>query len=218
RPGHGAGRADRGAPAPRRAVHSWGRAIPARTPHDVPRTSRAAGSSRARGRTGRRGRRSRRSAPLRPSASASSTPDGLPASRPPRYNRRVQLRVSPPILPMLAKGVSELPDGEGWIFEPKWDGFRVLVFRDGDELLMQSRDEKPLDRYFPELVEPLKAQLPRRCVLDGELVIPKDGGLDFEALQLRIHPAASRVAMLAKESPASVVFWDVLCHGDRDLP
>ena len=118
---------------------------------------------------------------------------------------------------MLAKRVSELPDGEGWIFEPKWDGFRVLVFRDGDELLMQSRDEKPLDRYFPELVEPLKSQLPRRYVFDGELVIPKDGGLDFEALQLRIHPAASRVAMLAKESPASVVFWDVLCQGDRDL-
>jgi ATP-dependent DNA ligase len=118
---------------------------------------------------------------------------------------------------MLAKRVGELPEGPGWIFEPKWDGFRVLVFRDGDELLLQSRDEKPLDRYFPELHEPLRAQLPARCVLDGEVVIAKDGALDFEALQLRIHPAASRVALLAKEIPASLVFWDVLCEGDRDL-
>ena len=118
---------------------------------------------------------------------------------------------------MLAKRVGELPDGPGWIFEPKWDGFRVLVFRDGDELLLQSRDEKPLDRYFPELLEPLRAQLPPRCVLDGEVVIARDGALDFEALQLRIHPAASRVALLAKEIPASLVFWDVLCEGDRDL-
>lgn len=118
---------------------------------------------------------------------------------------------------MLAKRVGALPEGPGWIFEPKWDGFRVLVFRDGDELLIQSRDEKPLNRYFPDLIEPLKVQLPRRCVLDGEVVIAQDGGLDFEALQLRIHPAASRVTLLANESPASVVFWDVLCHGDRDL-
>ncbi len=118
---------------------------------------------------------------------------------------------------MLAKRAGELPDGSDWIFEPKWDGFRVIVFRDGDELLLQSRDEKPLDRYFPELREPLQAQLPRRCVLDGELVIAKHGGLDFEALQHRIHPAASRVALLAKQIPASVVFWDLLCEGDRDL-
>jgi ATP-dependent DNA ligase len=118
---------------------------------------------------------------------------------------------------MLAKRVSELPDGNGWIFEPKWDGFRALVFCDGDEVLIQSRDEKPLNRYFPELIEPLKSQLPGRCVLDGEVVIAHDGGLDFDALQLRIHPAASRVARLAKESPASIVFWDVLSHGERDL-
>ena len=104
---------------------------------------------------------------------------------------------------MLAKRAAALPEGEGWIFEPKWDGFRVLVFRDGDELLLQSRDEKPLDRYFPELREPLLAQLPPRCVLDGEVVIANDGGLDFEALQQRIHPAASRVALLARETPAS---------------
>ena len=118
---------------------------------------------------------------------------------------------------MLAKRVGELPDGPGWIFEPKWDGFRVLVFRDGDELLLQSRDEKPLDRYFPELRAPLLAQLPPRCVLDGELVIAQDEGLAFEALQQRIHPAASRVTKLAEEIPASVVFWDLLCEGERDL-
>jgi len=118
---------------------------------------------------------------------------------------------------MLAKRVAELPEASGWIFEPKWDGFRVLVFRDGDELLLQSRDEKPLDRYFPELREPLLAQLPPRCALDGELVIARGGALDFEALQMRIHPAASRVALLAREIPASVVFWDALCDGERDL-
>jgi len=118
---------------------------------------------------------------------------------------------------MLAKRASALPEGDGWIFEPKWDGFRVLVFRDGDELLLQSRDEKPLDRYFPELRAPLLAQLPARCVLDGELVIARDGALDFEALQQRIHPAASRVERLAKETPTRVVFWDLLCEGERDL-
>ena len=129
----------------------------------------------------------------------------------------MNLSVNPPILPMLANRVSELPLGDGWIFEPKWDGFRTLIFRDGDELFIQSRDEKPLDRYFPELVEPLKAQLPSRCVLDGELVIALGGALDFEALQLRLHPAASRVKLLARETPASVVFFDILCLGDQDL-
>src|SRR5688500_342398 len=129
----------------------------------------------------------------------------------------MNLPVNPPVLPMLANRVSELPPGEGWIFEPKWDGFRTLVFRDGDELFIQSRDEKPLDRYFPELVEALKAQLPERCVLDGEIVIAIDGCLDFEALQLRLHPAASRVKLLAVETPASIVFFDLLCEGDRNL-
>ena len=118
---------------------------------------------------------------------------------------------------MLANRVSDLPPGEGWIYEPKWDGFRALIFRDGDELFIQSRDEKPLDRYFPELIEPLKSQLPERYVLDGEIVIAKDGGLDFEALQLRLHPAASRVKLLAGEIPASVVLFDILCEGDRNL-
>jgi len=129
----------------------------------------------------------------------------------------MQLAVNPPILPMLANRVGELPTGDGWIFEPKWDGFRTLIFRDRDELFIQSRDEKPLERYFPELVEPLKAQLPERAVVDGEIVIALGDALDFEALQLRLHPAASRVKLLAKETPASVVFFDLLCAHDRDL-
>lgn len=129
----------------------------------------------------------------------------------------MNLPVNPPVLPMLAKRVGELPPGEGWIFEPKWDGFRTLVFRDGDEIFIQSRDEKPLNRYFPELLAPLALQLPRQCVLDGELVIVHDNGLDFDALQLRLHPAASRVKMLSETTPASIVFFDVLCVNDRNL-
>ncbi len=129
----------------------------------------------------------------------------------------MRLPVNPPVLPMLAKRVDRIPEGEGWVFEPKWDGFRILVFRDGDEILIQSRDEKPLDRYFPELAAPLKAALPERCVVDGEVVVAKDGALDFEALQLRIHPAASRIHLLAGEIPASVVAWDLLCRDDRSL-
>ncbi|HJP86127.1 MAG TPA: ATP-dependent DNA ligase [Gemmatimonadaceae bacterium] len=129
----------------------------------------------------------------------------------------MNLPVNPPVLPMLAKRVSELPPGEGWIFEPKWDGFRTLVFRDGDEVFIQSRDERPLNRYFPELIPPLLAQLPKRCVLDGEIVMPIDGVLEFEILQLRLHPAESRVKKLAVETPASIVFFDLLCEGDRSL-
>jgi ATP-dependent DNA ligase len=129
----------------------------------------------------------------------------------------MNLPVMPPVLPMLAKRVDDLPGTGTWIFEPKWDGFRALVFRDGDEIEIQSRDSKPLNRYFPELVDALRAQLPRRCVLDGEIVIARGGGLDFEALQLRLHPAASRVQLLSKQIPASVVFFDLLCEGGRDL-
>jgi ATP-dependent DNA ligase len=129
----------------------------------------------------------------------------------------MNLRVNPPVLPMLAKRVEEIPSGTGWIFEPKWDGFRVVVFRDADEVLLQSRDTKPLNRYFPELTAPLQSQLPERCVLDGEIVIASPHGLDFDALQLRIHPAASRVKMLAEQMPSSIVFFDLLCEGDRDL-
>ena len=118
---------------------------------------------------------------------------------------------------MLAKRVGELPASGKWIFEPKWDGFRALVFRDGDEILIQSRDAKPLNRYFPELLEPLRSQLPGRSVLDGEIVVAQNEGLDFNALQLRIHPAASRVKLLSQEIPASIVFFDLLSEGDRDL-
>src|SRR5919205_3388810 len=113
----------------------------------------------------------------------------------------MRLSVNPPLLPMLANRVGVLPPGTGWIFEPKWDGFRTLIFRDGNELFIQSRDEKPLERYFPELIDPLKTQLPERCVLDGEIVIALGEVLDFEALQLRLHPAASRVTLLAKQTP-----------------
>jgi ATP-dependent DNA ligase len=129
----------------------------------------------------------------------------------------MNLPVNPPILPMLAKRVDEIPTEGEWIFEPKWDGFRTLIFRDGDEVFIQSRDEKPLNRYFPEVIDALREQLPARCVLDGELVIARDGALDFDRLQLRLHPAESRVRKLAQEIPASVVFFDVLSIDDRDL-
>ena len=118
---------------------------------------------------------------------------------------------------MLAQRVDALPEGDAWIFEPKWDGFRTIVFRDGDDVRLQSRDEKPLLRYFPELKDPILAQLPERCVLDGEIVIAQGSALDFEALQLRLHPAASRVKLLAHQMPSSIVFWDLLCVGDEDL-
>src|SRR5438477_9272302 len=129
----------------------------------------------------------------------------------------VDLPVNPPVLPMLAKRVGELPADGDYIFEPKWDGFRALVFRDGDEILIQSRDEKPLNRYFPELLDSLRSALPARCVLDGEVVIVKENELDFDALQLRLHPAASRVKLLSQQTPSSFVFFDLLCMGDRDF-
>src|SRR6185369_3181801 len=129
----------------------------------------------------------------------------------------MQLPVNPPILPMLAKRVSELPTAGEWIFEPKWDGFRALVFRDGKEVIIQSRDEKPLNRYFPELVEPLLKQLPTRCVLDGEVVVAQNGALDFDSLQLRIDPAASRIQLLSEQIPSSIVFFDLLAEGKKDL-
>src|SRR5882672_6746003 len=128
-----------------------------------------------------------------------------------------RLPFPPPLAPMLSKAADALPGGDGWQFEPKWDGFRTLVFRDGEEILLQSRDEKPMNRYFPELVAPLAATLPERCVVDGEIVIVGPDGLDFEALLLRIHPAASRVKLLAAQAPASFVAWDLLALGDEDL-
>ena len=118
---------------------------------------------------------------------------------------------------MLAKLSRELPEREGLYYEPKWDGFRCIVFRDGDEVVLGSRNEKPLTRYFPELVESLRANLPERCVVDGEVVIAGPAGLDFDALSQRIHPATSRVELLARTSPASFVAFDLLALDDADL-
>src|SRR5215210_5899514 len=128
----------------------------------------------------------------------------------------------PPVRPMLAKSVKGIPDPEkygGLSFEPKWDGFRCIVFRDGDEVELASRNTKPLTRYFPEVVGAIKEQLPERCVLDGELFVASsvDGGdrLEFETLQERIHPAASRVNLLAEQTPAGFVAFDLLALGDQ---
>lgn len=123
----------------------------------------------------------------------------------------------PPVRPMLAKAVYEVPRAEGLVYEPKWDGFRCIVFRDGDEVELGSRNDRPLTRYFPEMVAAIKARLPQRCVVDGELVVVTGTGLDFEALQQRIHPAESRINMLAADTPASFVAFDLLALGDRDL-
>ncbi|TMA20585.1 MAG: ATP-dependent DNA ligase [Deltaproteobacteria bacterium] len=125
--------------------------------------------------------------------------------------------IRPPVEPMLAKLAEDLPGGDGFLYEPKWDGFRCLVFRDGKEIFLQSRELKPLDRYFPELLEPLAREIPERCVLDGEIVIAGPDGLEFEALLLRIHPAASRVKLLASQTPASYVAFDLLSLDDQDL-
>lgn len=131
----------------------------------------------------------------------------------------MDLPVMPPVSPMLAKAQDALPDGDGWLYEPKWDGFRCIVFRDGDEVELGSRNERPFTRYFPELLEPIRAQLPRRAVFDGEIIVPSvDGhGLDFDALLQRIHPAESRVRRLAAETPAEIVLFDVLAIDDRSL-
>ena len=128
-------------------------------------------------------------------------------------------RMALPIEPMLAKLTPELPLGDGWRYEPKWDGFRALAFRDGKDLYLQSRDLKPLDRYFPELLEPLGSLggTKARFVIDGEIVIAGEGGLEFESLLLRIHPAASRVKMLSEETPSSFVAFDCLAEGADDL-
>src|SRR4051812_44909926 len=123
----------------------------------------------------------------------------------------------PPVAPMLAKAVKEIPAGPGSLYEPKWDGFRCIVFRDGEEVELGSRNERPMTRYFPEVVEAVRAQLPPRCVVDGEIVIASGSALDFEALLQRIHPADSRVQLLATETPASFVAFDLLALGDEDL-
>src|SRR5262252_5371626 len=122
----------------------------------------------------------------------------------------------PPIEPMLAKLADELPTGD-YLYEPKWDGFRAVVFRSADDVYIQSRDARPLDRYFPELNRALLDRLPKHCVLDGEIVIATEHGLDFESVQLRLHPAASRVERLSKETPSSFIAFDVLALDGRSL-
>jgi ATP-dependent DNA ligase len=130
----------------------------------------------------------------------------------------MRLPVMPPVKPMLAKAVPEVPAGD-LSYEPKWDGFRSIVFRDGDEVEIGSRNERPMTRYFPEVVEAIKANLPERCVVDGEIVVPDPDGkrLEFEVLQQRIHPAESRVRLLSQQTPAHVVAFDLLALGDRSL-
>ena len=129
----------------------------------------------------------------------------------------MHLPVNPPVAPMLAKPVGAIPSGD-YVFEPKWDGFRSIVFRDGDEVEIGSRNERPMTRYFPELVDAIVAELPPRCVIDGGIVLPDfaAGRLDFEALQLRIHPAASRVELLATQTPGHFMAFDLLALGDTD--
>ena len=130
---------------------------------------------------------------------------------------RMQLPIMPPVKPMLAKPVKKMPTGE-MSYEPKWDGFRSIIFRDGDDVEIGSRNEKPMTRYFPELVEAVKANLPERCVIDGEIVVvgPTGDRLDFEVLAQRIHPAASRVKMLSETTPAKFVAFDLLALDDDD--
>src|SRR5690606_20337835 len=127
------------------------------------------------------------------------------------------LPFAPPLEPMLAKLTDALPPAGAFLYEPKWDGFRALVFRGDDDVLIQSRDEKPLDRYFPELHALFLERLPKGSVLDGEIVIAGDDGLDFDALQMRLHPAASRVEKLARETPAAFVAFDLLAQDGKSL-
>ncbi|KRE26879.1 ATP-dependent DNA ligase [Mycobacterium sp. Soil538] len=127
----------------------------------------------------------------------------------------MKLPVMPPVSPMLAKSVTEIPP-DAW-YEPKWDGFRSILFRDRDDVELGSRNERPMTRYFPEIADAAKSELPQRCVVDGEIVIASGAGLDFEALQLRLHPAASRVRMLAEQTPAAFIAFDLLALGDQDL-
>ena len=129
----------------------------------------------------------------------------------------MSLPFDPPLEPMLARAAPEIPREASWRYEPKWDGFRAIVFRDGDRVHIASRNALALERYFPELIAPLQAALPDRAVVDGEVVIATDHGLDFDSLQMRIHPAASRVKMLSEQTPASVVLFDLLALDADDL-
>jgi ATP-dependent DNA ligase len=129
----------------------------------------------------------------------------------------VSLPLSPPLKPQLAKSSRDLPAGDGWCYEPKWDGFRTIVFRDGDEVHLQSRNGKPMNRYFPDIVEQALALKAQRYVLDGEMVVTVDGIQEFDLLSQRIHPAASRVERLREETPATLVAFDLLAEGDETL-
>ncbi len=121
-----------------------------------------------------------------------------------------------PLMPMLADAQDEIPRGDGWVYEPKWDGFRAIVFRDGEQVHLCSRNGQPLERYFPEVLTQLKANLPERCIVDGEIILPGPKGLDFDALQQRIHPAPSRIKRLSEETPAGFTGFDLLALGDDD--
>src|SRR3954449_4237208 len=127
------------------------------------------------------------------------------------------LPLAPPIQPQLARAAKELPQGDGWRYEPKWDGFRTIAFRDGDEVRLQSRNGKPMNRYFPEVIEQVLALPAERVVLDGEMVVTVDGIQEFDLLSQRIHPAASRVEKLSKETPADYVAFDLLSVDDQEL-
>jgi ATP-dependent DNA ligase len=127
------------------------------------------------------------------------------------------LPLEPPIPPQLAKSSKDLPEGDGWVYEPKWDGFRTIVFRDGDEIYLQSRNGKPMNRYFPEVIESIRQMEHERLVMDGEVVVVVDGVQEFDLLGQRIHPAASRVQMLSEQWPAAYVAFDLLADGDEVL-
>lgn len=129
----------------------------------------------------------------------------------------MRLPFPPPLEPMLARAAEAIPEGGSWRYEPKWDGFRAVVFRDADDVFVGSRRGQPLQRFFPEILDPLRTALPPRAVVDGEIIIATPRGLDFDALQMRLHPAASRVARLAGETPATVILFDVLAEADQDL-
>jgi ATP-dependent DNA ligase len=150
--------------------------------------------------------------PRRPRASAEASSDSNEASRP-----AAAFAIAPPIEPMLARLTDELPTSDALLYEPKWDGFRAIVYRGTADVFIQSRDLRPLDRYFPELHDVLLQRLPAGCVIDGEIVIATPNGLDFDALQMRLHPAASRVAKLARETPAAFVAFDLLATAGRDV-
>ena len=155
--------------------------------------------------------------PLGDAAKTGNIGGVIPVIRDPVRDMPTPFAIPPPIEPMLAKLATELPVSGDWLYEPKWDGFRAIVFRGGAEVFIQSRDLRPLDRYFPELHAALLQGLPDGCIVDGEVVIATARGLDFDALQLRLHPAASRVEKLARETPAAFVAFDALAVAGRDV-